>query len=86
MWVTGLLSRGNRKVHPMKWLMSQLWQGLVRKEWIVVITVISAKKYRALLVVAFFVARPQNCLNIISLSFKNSTSVLPKQGSPEHRG
>jgi hypothetical protein len=60
-----------------------LWQALVRKEWMVFIAVISATQYRALVVGAFFVARPQNCL-YISLSFKNSTAVLPNQGSAEH--
>jgi len=61
-----------------------LWQALVRKEWLVFIAVISAAQYRALVVGAFFVARPQNCLYIISISFKNSTAVLPHQGSAEH--
>jgi hypothetical protein len=58
----GLLSRGNRKVHPMMQLISQLWQALVRKEWLVFITVIPVTQYTALVIGAFFVARPQNCL------------------------
>jgi hypothetical protein len=43
-------------------LISQLWQALVRKEWLAFITVIPATQYKALVIGAFFVARPQNCL------------------------